>query len=289
MPTREEKIAQLERMDKIALLQSKDAEEFAPVAEPAPPPAEKPSVLRGIAGASTSAIARGGSSVLDTMQDMVFDPPPLGATGIMGIPGLVSQLLAPDAKVERPEEGTPLDPIINTLRDVGNLESDVTQQARPKGAVKGFAYDAGVALTQMIPSISVGAITKNPNLALSMMGFPAYGNAYEETLRKGGSKEQAVQDGLVSVFTELGPEKWFGVWEKALGVKSAKDMLRTVALEMFSEVNTEELNVAYEFLKGEDVGSTTDLLKRFGHSGLLGAVLGGGMSLPNYARLPLNN
>ncbi len=239
------------------------------------PAVEKPSVLRGIAAASTSALARGGSSILDTIQDKMFSTPPIGVSGFSGIN-------KPSVDLDRPEEGTPLDPIINMLRDVGNLESDVIQQARPEGAIKGFAFDAGVALTQMIPSISVGVITKSPNLALAMMGVPAYGNAYEDTLRKGGSKGQAVQDGLVSVFTELGPEKWFGVWEKALGVKSAKDMLRTVALEMFSEVNTEELNVAYAFLKGEDVGSTADLFKRFGHSGLLGAVLGGGMSLPAF-------
>jgi hypothetical protein len=242
------------------------------------PDAPKPSIGRGLAASSTSALARIGASLIEKAQDRLYSTPELGRfSGMSGI-------TRPSVDLDR--EGKPTaDAMIEVLRDVGNLEADIRAAARPDSFWGGTAYDAGSAFMQMIPSIGAGLVTRNPDIALSMMGFSAYGNTYEESIRAGKSKDQATQDAVMSVLFELGPEKLFGVWDKALGATKAKDLLATMAREAFSEVTTEELSVAYELLTDPEKyqGRTADILARFGNAGLVGAILGGGMSSVPYA------
>ena len=238
----------------------------------------------GIAAASTAALAETGSALIDEGARGPMDPVyGLGMNLGRGIGrALRGDLPEVTEEKERPEW---LSDTQTALRDVAESERAKAQAARPEGAFGGFGYDVVTAITEQLPSIGVTLATKNPSLGLSMMGVTSYGRAYEEAKRRGANEDMARAEGFKSAALELGPEKLLGIFDKLVGAKTVKDLMGIGGREAASEVLTEAGTIFSEAGKGEDVGSTWDLLKREGYAGVLGAFTGGGMAA---ATIPSN-
>lgn len=77
------------------------------------------------------------------------------------------------------------------------------------GATK-FLGEAGQVIGNMIPSITASAITKNPSVALGVMGASVKGQATQEALDKGMSLDKATQIGDAKALIEVATEKLSG-------------------------------------------------------------------------------
>lgn len=251
----------------------------SPQAQPEPEP-EAPSFGRGLAAGSNMAGAAFGSAVAEApatlsagIREKAITQPPLGR--FSGMSGLTSE--DPNPVDIPPEMGEFATGVRDTFQDVYEAERGVHERARPQdfGPTQ-VAYDVGTAILQMAPSLTAGYLTRNPNLALSMMTIPSYGQSYQQAKEEGADEATAMQQALVRTAFEIGPEKVFGVWDKLLGKEGFKGFLKAAFAEGGTEVLTEALNKYYDVALGKDVGdSWLDVAKDFGHAGLIGTLTGG--------------
>lgn len=63
---------------------------------------------------------------------------------------------------------------------------------------------------RVLPSIAATAVTKDPNVGLTMMGVSAAGSSTREAINEGADLEKAVDVGTAKALVEVGTEKIFG-------------------------------------------------------------------------------
>lgn len=104
------------------------------------------------------------------------------------------------------------------LLEMNKNISEPLEERQKKLANEGEKYDgttkflgeAGQVIGNMIPSITASAITKNPSVALGVMGASVKGQATQEALDKGMSLDKATQIGDAKALIEVATEKLSG-------------------------------------------------------------------------------
>jgi len=107
-------------------------------------------------------------------------------------------------------------PVSNVLDSVGDgylnsnnyFRSNYNEEDMNK--ILKFGGDIVQGATNMIPSITVGALTGNPSLAMGTMGVNAYGGGLHQALSEGADLENAYRYGLANALTEVATEKLVG-------------------------------------------------------------------------------
>lgn len=94
----------------------------------------------------------------------------------------------------------PINEMNQTIAEEGQYYDKVTQTAGQVGQVVG----------NMLPSIGVTAITKNPTMGLATMGISVKGQATQEALNKGAELDEAVKIGDTKAMIEVGTEMLTG-------------------------------------------------------------------------------
>ena len=107
---------------------------------------------------------------------------------------------------------------VDEVRSLENTISNPIQRINENIAEEGQQYSTPVrflgqgvqAITNMLPSITASALTKDPNVGLGIMGLSAKGQATQEALNKGADIELATKIGDVKGLTEIATEKMTG-------------------------------------------------------------------------------
>lgn len=146
-------------------------------------------------------------------------------------------------------------------------------------SLKGYAYDMGQALVQMVPTIAVGMATKNPNLALTLMGGQVYAQKYGEARESGRTPEEASADAAFYALAETIPEKIPLEILMKPGSRFLPRVLKSAGAEGIQEMFTEALQSAYDVgVVGEEMtwGEALNQMKR---AGIIGVGVGGGLAV----------
>lgn len=141
-------------------------------------------------------------------------------------------------------------------------------------SLKGFAYDAGTSLIQMIPGLVTGFATKSPAIGAATIAVPVGGQKYGEARAAGLSPGQAGEASDVYGFAEGIPEMMpLGVLMKP-GGKFLWRTLKTAGAEGLSEFMTGLIQHGYD--KGELKADMTwgDVLNSSLRDALLGTAVG---------------
>lgn len=95
-------------------------------------------------------------------------------------------------------------------KPIDNFNKKLDEEREHYGTVTQTLGDVGQVVGNMAPSIAVGAVTKNPNMALATMGMSTKGQSTQEALSKGASLEQAIKIGDTKAMIEVGTEMLTG-------------------------------------------------------------------------------
>lgn len=106
----------------------------------------------------------------------------------------------------------------NKILEVGDKIAEPSNSLNQKlegerynyGKITQVLGDVGQVVGNMVPSIAVGTVTKNPNMALATMGVSAKGQATQEALSKGASLDEAIKIGDTKGAIEIGTEMLTG-------------------------------------------------------------------------------
>lgn len=95
-------------------------------------------------------------------------------------------------------------------KPIEEMNTRLAEEGQNYGTATQFIGNAMQAVGNMAPSIAATAITKNPNIGLSVMGLSAKGQSTQEALSKGVELNKAVQIGDEKAMVEIGTEMLTG-------------------------------------------------------------------------------
>lgn len=93
---------------------------------------------------------------------------------------------------------------------IGNMNQELSEEGEEYGTVTQTAGNVGQTIGNMAPSLLVSYLTQNPELALSIMGISAKGQATQEAINQGAELDDAVKVGNAKGMVEVGTEKLTG-------------------------------------------------------------------------------
>ena len=180
-----------------------------------------------------------------------------------------------------------LQPTINTYREDAKVERKRQMYSMPENEIGKFGVELVDAFAIMVPSILAAPVTGGSTVPLALMAIPAFGSGYENARTRMEETGQEVDigratfEGLVRSAYEIGPEKLFGVFDKANVSEPIKKYFRgMLAREAGSEAFTESLNMMYDKLQYDEFPEDwTTALGQIARAGLMGVFLGGGIGV----------
>jgi hypothetical protein len=204
-------------------------------------------------------------------------------------------------------------PFSNALNNLGDayFEDNDLMQSQYNQAnlnpLEKFIGDAAYGVGNMIPSITIGALTGNPALGKGVMGLGAYGGGMKQALDEGADLEKAFLYGLANAGTEIATEKLVGgipylgkgvTDDIATGV--VDKMVKNPTAKKLIERGYDVVGEGFEGYLAENIGEfTQDIYKddrkelSFGerladvqddalYSGLVGMATSGVLNAPSY-------
>ena len=218
-----------------------------------------------------------GEAPLNIKEGMEDEVVALAKTEAMGLAEAARRL---DALVP---EGEIPDNVVTTmgqqLAREGRALSELEGPHFAPGTPAYWAYGALTAGVEMLPSILVSIVTKNPGLGLSMMGTQAYGHRYNEARLRGAAPDEARIEagffGLLEIVSERLPLKI--LMEHSGGV--LKRSLKSVRAEALQEMFVEAVDIGYGYgVLNEDM-TLVEAFGRLVDAGIIGGLVGGGLSI----------
>ena len=140
-----------------------------------------------------------------------------------------------------------------------------------------FIYDTGSVIRDMVPALATGAVTKNPNSTLLLMGLQADANEYMRRRAAGETQDEArlgsVYTGLVEAWTEKLP---VGILFKK-GTPALQRVLGATVGEGAQEAASSLLQSAWDKGTIDPDMTLTEALRAAGYEGAVGTAAGGVM------------
>lgn len=118
---------------------------------------------------------------------------------------------------------------------IGNMNQELSEEGEEYGAVAQTAGNVGQTIGNMAPSLLVSYLTQNPELALSIMGISAKGQATQEAINQGAELDDAVKVGNAKGMVEVGTEKLTGGL-KIFGGGTLDDVTNSLTQSIKNEV-----------------------------------------------------
>lgn len=109
---------------------------------------------------------------------------------------------------------------------IKDLQQKVAEEGQNYDGVTRFLGEGANVVGNMAPSIVTSAITKNPEMALGVMGLSAKGQSTNEAMDKGADLDEAVKIGDTKALVEIGTEKMTGGAKLFGGGTTAEEALR---------------------------------------------------------------
>ena len=126
-------------------------------------------------------------------------------------PNMDKELLKANEQISKPIEET---------------QQQLAEEGQKYDGVTRFLGEGANVVGNMAPSITASAVTKNPEIALGVMGVSAKGQSTQEALNKGTSLDEAVKIGDTKGLVEVGTEKLTGGAKLFGGGTTAEEILR---------------------------------------------------------------
>lgn len=149
-----------------------------------------------------------------------------------------------------------------------------------------FGWQVAEGIVNMAPALAAGWATRNPNVALGMIGGQVGGNAYSDYMEKTGDHDRAMAAAKFNVMAEVIPEsipvlavlrksgagKAMSRFLEATLGEGAQEGLTEIMTSMYDDVELEAMTLkdAFKNIKWDEVG----------HAAMLGIGVGAGLSLP---------
>ena len=228
----------------------------------------------GAAGAAIGNRTTGG--LLQSVEDIGLNPlRPIGMLMEQEPEGraLMDRMRATYAK-------SPIPRLRTAVTEAAEIQEQEALQAIPENALGGFGTHVAQAAVVMAPQAIAAMVSKKGSVGEGIMAVQVAMSEYNRARAAGLKPAQAAVEAGIATGAELGPEKWFGVFDNLALGRGVKAWAKSAALEAPSEMTTEALTILDEVTRqGEDF-DFVEAAKRVGYAGLLGAALGGVIGAP---------
>ncbi|MBR3163592.1 MAG: hypothetical protein IKF17_05795 [Clostridia bacterium] len=109
---------------------------------------------------------------------------------------------------------------------IKDLQQRIAEEGQNYDGVTRFLGEGASVIGNMAPSLAISAITKNPEMALGVMGLSAKGQSTNEAIDRGADLDEAVKIGDTKALVEIGTEKMTGGAKLFGGGTTAEEALR---------------------------------------------------------------
>lgn len=148
-------------------------------------------------------------NLLQKMTQIALNNMSYAKYAIPGVPQAYSTIH--EIGKDNPNAATRVEELNNVIsQPINNINNSLQEEGKNYGTIANVAGNVGQVVGNMVPSMVASVATKNPEIALGVMGVSAKGQATVDALNKGATLNEAVQIGDVKAMVEVGTEMLSG-------------------------------------------------------------------------------